>query len=71
MNMLFDDTQHTLLETNLDAGTLTNFQLEYPDSGSTVCSFAALVQNMSESGDLESQIQSSVTLKVSGQATKV
>lgn len=49
--------------------TLTNFQLVFPDSGTTTWQFSALVANFKPSGPVEDEITAEVTLQISGQPT--
>ncbi|MBW2084434.1 MAG: outer capsid protein Hoc [Deltaproteobacteria bacterium] len=51
--------------------TLRNFQLVFPDAGQTTWSFSALVTGMEPSAPVAGRLQSSITLKISGQPTLV
>ena len=57
------------LWTDLQNRTLRNFELEFPDPGSTTWSFSALVTGFEESAPIDDVLGASVTLKISGQPT--
>lgn len=49
--------------------TLRNFQLVFPDTGSTTWAFAALVTGVAPSAPVEGILGASISLKISGQPT--
>ena len=49
--------------------TKRNFQLVFPDSGTTTWQFAALVTGFKPSGPVEDELSAEVTLQVTGQPT--
>ncbi len=49
--------------------TLRNFQLVFPDTGSTTWSFAAFVTGFEPDAPVEGKLSADVTLKISGQPT--
>ncbi len=49
--------------------TVDNYQIVWPDSGSTEWTFAALVTNIEPSSDVSDKSSVSITLKVTGQPT--
>lgn len=51
------------------ARTLRNFQIVFPDSGSTTWEFAALVTGFEPSAPVDGALTASVTLEISGQPT--
>jgi len=53
------------------ARTLRNFQLIFPDSGTTTWSFSALVVGFSPTEPIDGALTADVTLEVSGQPTLV
>ena len=59
----------TGLLADLVAGTLRNFQLVFPDSGSTTWAFAALVQDFEPGAPVKGILTASITLQISGEPT--
>jgi len=59
----------TGLIADMVARTLRNFQLVFPDAGSTTWSFAALVTSFEPSEPVGDKLAAGVTLKVTGQPT--
>ena len=59
----------TGLIADMVARTLRNFQLVFPDTGSTTWTFAALITAFEPSEPIDDKLAASVTLKVSGQPT--
>lgn len=53
------------------ARTVRNFQLVFPDSGTTTWSFSALVVNFEPGEPVDNALTAEVTLKVTGQPTLV
>lgn len=68
-NRVFQNAQQQALETDMDNHTKRNFQIVVNDDSDSTLSFAALVQNIGESGDLNTQITGTLTLQVSGKVT--
>lgn len=66
-----DDTQDAVagLINDLEGQTLRNFQLVWPDSGSTTWSFAAYVTKFEPSAPVGGGLTASCTLLISGQPT--
>jgi len=54
---------------DMEDKTLRNFQLVFPDSGSTTWSFAAYVAEFEPGAPVEGKLTASVTLQLSGQPT--
>jgi hypothetical protein len=54
---------------NLVGRTLNNYQLVFPDSGTTTWQFAALVTSFKPSSAVEDELAAEVTLQLSGQPT--
>lgn len=59
----------TGLIADMVAKTVRNFQLVFPDTGTTTWSFAALVTAFEPSAPHDDRLSASVTLKLSGQPT--
>jgi len=59
----------TGLIADMTARTVRNFQLVFPDSGSTLWSFAALVTGFEIGAPVDGKLTASATLKLSGQPT--
>ena len=72
LNFLPANTQHLLLQTIQDSGTLTNFQLVRPDeAGSTeTLAFAAFVTQFNSNHPASAKLGASVTLQISGVMTR-
>jgi hypothetical protein len=49
-----------------DDGTLRNFELVFPDAGSTKASFSAYVANLQPTAPLGSALEMNVTLRITG-----
>ncbi len=56
---------------DLRSRTVRNFQLVFPDAGSTTWAFAALVSSFEPSMPVDGQLSADVTLTVTGQPTLV
>ncbi len=56
---------------DFDQRTLRNFQLVFPDSGSTTWTFAAFVTGFEPQAPVEDKLTASLTLKISGAPTLV
>lgn len=69
-NYVPDNTYHLQVHTDQEAGTLRNFQLVMPDSGSTTWSFAALITEFSPSFAPDAQATFTGSLKISGVITR-
>jgi predicted secreted protein len=54
---------------DMEDRTVRNFQLVFPDAGTTTWSFAALVTGFEPSAPIDGSLTASVTLKLSGQPT--
>ena len=69
-NFLPDDATQGFATTGLlkdyEDGTLRNFQIEFPDSGSTKAAFAAYVANISPGAPIAGALELNVTLRVTG-----
>lgn len=65
-----DSNQYGLREDQL-ARTLRNFQIIWPDSGSTTDQFAAYVTDFTPSAQIADKLSASCTLKISGPITRV
>lgn len=65
-----DTNGHAVLLTNHDAKTVTNFQMIITDTGAEQYSFAAIISQLSYSGQVEGFNVYSVTLDVSGAVTR-
>jgi predicted secreted protein len=59
----------TGLIADMVARTLRNFELVFPDAGSTTWGFSAYVQKFEPGAPVAEKLSASVTLKVSGQPT--
>ena len=72
LDMMFipGNTVHAGLRTDRANRTLRNFQLVFTDSPATTWSFAAYVQGLSVSNDLDAVTTASVTLRISGSITE-
>ena len=68
-----DGTQDasTGLIADFEARTLRNFQLVFPDTGSTTWGFAANVSGFEPAEPVDGLLTASVTLKISGEPTLV
>lgn len=66
-----DATQNasTGLLADLEAKTLRNFQMIFPDTGSTQFSFSAFVTGFEPSAPFDDKLGASVTIKLSGEPT--
>jgi hypothetical protein len=71
INYIPKNTQHTLLRTNRDNRTLTNFKLKFTDSSPvSTWSFAAYVQGFSVSGAVDAVVEATITLEITGAITE-
>lgn len=72
-NFLPDDETQGFSTTGLlkdyEDGELRNFELVFPDSGSTKASFAAYVANISPGAPIAGALELNVTLRVTGPVT--
>lgn len=68
-NATHDNT--TGLIKDMRSRTLRNFQLVFPDSGSTTWSFAALLTAFEPGEPIDEKLTADVTLEISGQPTLV
>lgn len=59
----------TGLLADYEARTVRNFQLVFPDTGTTTWAFAAVVTGFEPAAPHDDKLSASVTLKVSGQPT--
>lgn len=59
----------TGLIADMVARTLRNFQLIFPDTGTTTWTFSAYVQKFEPGAPVDDKLSASVTLKLSGQPT--
>jgi len=72
LNFVPTDATHSYsagLLKDFTSRTLRNFQLVFPDSGSTTWTFAAYVTAFQPSAPVNGKLGASVTLKISGQPT--
>ena len=69
-NFLPDDTTQGFATTGLlkdyEDGTLRNFELLFPDPGSTKAAFAAYVANIQPTAPIASALELNVTLRITG-----
>lgn len=70
LNFLPADTQHALLRTAKENGTLTVFKLIFTDSGETEWAFSAYVLSLVINGAVDGVIKGSITLEISGDITE-
>jgi len=72
LDMMFipANTVHAGLRTDRANRTLRNFQLVFTDSPATTWSFAAYVQGLSVSNEVDGVTTASVTLRISGAITE-
>lgn len=72
LDMMFipANTVHAGLRTDRANRTLRNFQLLFTDSPATTWSFAAYVQGLSVSNEVDAVTTASVTLRISGSITE-
>ncbi|MGE0294966.1 MAG: phage tail tube protein [Hyphomonadaceae bacterium] len=72
LDMMFipGNTVHAGLRSDRANRTLRNFRLTFTDSPATVWSFAAYVQGLSVSNEVDSTTNASVTLRISGSITE-
>lgn len=59
----------TGLIADMEARTVRNFQLVFPDTGTTTWTFAALVTGFEPSEPIDDKLAADVSLKLSGQPT--
>lgn len=64
------DTQQTTLETNFSAGTLTQFQIVFPDSGTTTYQFSGILTSFSTPAPVDGKMMASIEIQVSGAIEK-
>lgn len=64
-----DHDASTGIIADMTSRTLRNWQLVFPDSGSTTWNFAAYVTGFSPNAPVAGELTASVTLKVSGEPT--
>lgn len=72
INYITTDGTHdptTGLLNDFEDGTLRNFQLVFPDTGSTTWTIPSIVTGFEPSAPVDGALTASVTLKVSGQPT--
>ncbi len=69
-NFLPDDSTQGFATTGLlkdyETGTLRNFELVFPDTGTTKASFAAYVANIQPGAPISGPLELNVTLRVTG-----
>jgi hypothetical protein len=69
-NFLPDNTTQGFSTTGLlddyNDGTLRDFQLLFPDTGATLCSFSAYVANIQPAAPMANALELNVSLRVSG-----
>lgn len=64
-------TYQEQLETDYEAGTVRNFELDYTDGTTTVTySFAAVIVELSTASPLDDVVKRSFRLKISGEVTE-
>ncbi len=66
-NATHDET--TGLQAELANGSSKNYRLEFPDTGATKITFAALVTAFEQSAPVDGKLSANVTLKVTGLPT--
>ena len=71
LNFLPGNATHTGLVADWQARTLRNWEVIWPDTGSTTWSFAAFVTSYEPSAPIEDRMTASVSLKLSGIPTFV
>lgn len=70
INYLPNSAGHAALNADMDARTLRNFELHFPQLATPKkMSFAALVTSLSFDADMEKQITAELTFKLSGKPT--
>lgn len=69
INFDYSDTTHAGLMTDLNAGTLRNFEIILTDSGATQVDFTAIVTGYELSAPVEGILTASISLQISGPIT--
>ena len=72
VNFLITNATHdwlTGLMGDLDDGTRRNFQLQFPDAGTTTAAFAAFVTQFNPSEPVDGALEAEITLKLTGLIT--
>ena len=69
LNFLPGNATHTALIADWAARTLRNFEIVWPDTGSTKWSFSAFVTNYEPSAPIEDRMTASASLKITGVPT--
>jgi predicted secreted protein len=68
-NSTHDTTTNTGLLSNFDAGTVKNWKIIFPDSGSTTWTFAGIVREHSVSGPVDDKLSFTATVRVTAAMT--
>ena len=72
LNFLITNATHdwlTGLMGDLDDGTRRNFQLQFPDAGTTTAAFSAFVTQFNPSAPVDGILEAEITLKLTGLIT--
>lgn len=65
-----DNATHAQMLTDIKAGTISTWHVEWTDSGDTIYSFSAFVTQFGVGGVVDGALTGSVTLKVTGTVTE-
>jgi predicted secreted protein len=69
VNWIKGDAQQLSIRDKIASGAAGNYKITWSDSPATVADFAAIVTGFSMNTEPNSQIQASITLKITGQVT--
>lgn len=65
----YDPAVHDTLEADLEDKDPRNYQIVFPDTGTTTFSFAAVMTGFSKSAPYDDKLTGSLTFKISGKPT--
>lgn len=64
-----DTTQKSIYNTDMSSSTAVNYQIVFPDSGTTTWSFAGLVTSFDITNPMDEKVTANMTIKIVGQTT--
>ena len=70
LEMNFTSDTYDVMDEDFEADTTNNYEIVFPDAGTTSFEFTGIVTELSISASVGSQVTSSVSIKVTGQITK-
>lgn len=70
LEMNFTSDTYDIMDEDFEADAANNYEIVFPDTGSTSFEFSAFVTELSISAAVGSQVTSSVSMKITGKITK-